>query len=173
MKHAPTPVYWDTLEYRAWTFHLAATDQGLCLITLPNETFDAMRKWLEKHVPGAVLVRERNTLQPYRDQIAEYLSGRRTTFTLALDFRGTPFQMRVWQALREIPFGTTRSYSQIAADVGSPKSVRAVGAASGANPLPIVVPCHRVIGKDGTLTGYGGGLDMKAELLRQEGIQTR
>ena len=170
MKHASTTVYWDTLQYRAWTFHLAATDQGLCQITLPDESYDAMRQWVEKHVPGAILLHETNIMEPYRNQLAEYLSGRRKVFTLPLDFRGTPFQVMVWRALLEIPFGTTRSYSQIALAVGRPKSVRAVGAANGANPLPIVAACHRVIGKDGTLTGYGGGLAMKAELLRLEGL---
>jgi len=91
-------------------------------------------------------------------------------FELPLDLRGTEFQRAVWQALLEIPYGETRSYAEIARQVGQPNAVRAVGAANGANPIPIVVPCHRVIGRDGSLTGYGGGLDKKVFLLQLEGV---
>jgi O-6-methylguanine DNA methyltransferase len=87
---------------------------------------------------------------------------------LALDLRGTPFQLEVWSALREIPYGETRSYADIAREVGRPSAVRAVGAANGANPLSIVVPCHRVIASDGRLQGYGGGVSLKAKLLAME-----
>ena len=102
-------------------------------------------------------------------QLAEYFAGQRETFALPLQPAGTEFQQRVWAALRAIPFGETRSYAEIASDIGSPASVRAVGAANGRNPLPIVVPCHRVIGSDGSLTGFAGGLDRKETLLRLEG----
>jgi len=112
---------------------------------------------------------DEEALDIYRKQILEYLQGKRTAFTFALDFRGTPFQVSVWQALTRIPFGETRSYTDIAEVVQRPKAIRAVGAANGANPIPIVVPCHRVIGKNGSLTGFGGGLDVKEELLRFEG----
>jgi methylated-DNA-[protein]-cysteine S-methyltransferase len=93
-------------------------------------------------------------------------------FDLPLDPQGTDFQKRVWQALLSIPYGETRSYSQIAATIGSPAAVRAVGAANGANPLPIVVPCHRVIGSNGKLVGYGGGLPLKIRLLEIEGLRS-
>ncbi len=99
----------------------------------------------------------------------EYLEGKRIEFDLPLDLRGTPFQIAVWSALLEIPYGETRSYQQIANVIGRPRAVRAVGAANGANPVAIVVPCHRVIASDGTLHGYGGGLDLKARLLAMEG----
>jgi methylated-DNA-[protein]-cysteine S-methyltransferase len=102
------------------------------------------------------------------EQLAEYFAGERTRFDLPLRARGTAFQERVWAALAEIPFGETRSYSAIAAEVGRPDAVRAVGAAIGRNPLPIVLPCHRVIGADGSLTGFAGGTPMKAWLLRHE-----
>jgi methylated-DNA-[protein]-cysteine S-methyltransferase len=101
-------------------------------------------------------------------QLEDYFAGRRTEFELAMELRGTEFQKRVWHALRRIPFGATRSYSQLAAELGIPGSVRAVGAANGKNPLAIVVPCHRVIGADGSLTGFAGGLDVKAMLLEFE-----
>jgi len=103
------------------------------------------------------------------DQLRSYFSGDRQQFTLPLAAAGTPFQQSVWQALCAIPYGETRSYRQLAEAIGNPKAVRAVARANGANPLSIVVPCHRVIGADGTLTGYAGGLQMKARLLALEG----
>jgi methylated-DNA-[protein]-cysteine S-methyltransferase len=108
-------------------------------------------------------------LRACREQIEEYFSGERTCFDLPLAASGTQFQRAVWQALGTIPFGETWSYSQIAVAVGAPKAVRAVGAANGANPISIVVPCHRVIGADGSLTGYAGGLARKRALLELEG----
>ena len=101
-------------------------------------------------------------------QLTEYFTGERTQFDLPLDLCGTEFQKKVWQALREIPFGQTQSYLNLAKAVGSPKGSRAVGAANGRNPLPIVVPCHRVVGAGGALTGFGGGLEAKAALLALE-----
>jgi methylated-DNA-[protein]-cysteine S-methyltransferase len=104
-------------------------------------------------------------------QLAEYFAGRRKAFDLTLDFAGTQFQKKVWRALLTIPFGETRTYAQIAKQVGDPKAVRAVGAANGRNPISIVAPCHRVIGSNGKLTGFAGGLDVKAQLLRLEGAE--
>jgi methylated-DNA-[protein]-cysteine S-methyltransferase len=101
-------------------------------------------------------------------ELNEYFAGRRTRFSMPLAPRGTDFQRSVWRALEAIPFGETRSYADIAAAVGRPRAVRAVGAANGLNPIAIVIPCHRVIGADGTLTGYGGGLDNKRWLLTHE-----
>jgi methylated-DNA-[protein]-cysteine S-methyltransferase len=102
------------------------------------------------------------------DQLDEYFAGERLTFDLHLDPAGTPFQLRAWAALCEIPYGETRSYGEQAASMGRPNAARAVGAANRCNPLAIVVPCHRVIGHDGDLTGFGGGLDRKRFLLRHE-----
>ena len=101
-------------------------------------------------------------------QLAAWFAGERTTFDLPMRPRGTPFQLAVWRALREIPYGETRSYRDIAAGLGQPKAVRAVGAANGRNPLSIVVPCHRVIGASGALTGYAGGMERKRWLLGHE-----
>lgn len=101
-------------------------------------------------------------------QLREYFQGKRTDFDLHLHPKGTPFQQAVWQALLKIPYGQTRSYGDIARAVGRPTAVRAVGLANGRNPLPIVVPCHRVIGADGNLVGYGGGLHVKQALLDRE-----
>jgi methylated-DNA-[protein]-cysteine S-methyltransferase len=102
-------------------------------------------------------------------QLGDYFERRRRHFDLPLDSGGTPFQRRVWEALRKIPYGEKRSYGEIAREVGRPDATRAVGAANGANPLPIVVPCHRVVGADGSLTGFGGGLEVKRFLLDLEG----
>ncbi len=101
-------------------------------------------------------------------QLSEYFEKRRKTFDLPLSPAGTAFQQRVWQALQQIPYGETRSYGQIAAAVGNPKASRAVGLANNRNPIAIIIPCHRVIGANGSLTGYGGGLDIKDFLLRLE-----
>jgi methylated-DNA-[protein]-cysteine S-methyltransferase len=101
-------------------------------------------------------------------QLSEYFSGKRKTFSIALDMRGTRFQKEVWEALLAIPFGETRSYGQLAKQLGNPQATRAVGAANGRNPLSIIVPCHRVIGSSGKLTGFVGGLDVKAHLLNLE-----
>jgi methylated-DNA-[protein]-cysteine S-methyltransferase len=107
-------------------------------------------------------------LEETERQLKEYFAGTRNRFELELDFAGTDFQKKVWQALLTIPFGETRSYSQIAAQIGSPKAVRAVGAANGRNPISIVAPCHRVIGASGELTGFAGGLEAKQYLLELE-----
>ncbi|HEX6476556.1 MAG TPA: methylated-DNA--[protein]-cysteine S-methyltransferase [Acidimicrobiales bacterium] len=103
-----------------------------------------------------------------RTQLAEYFDGERTTFDLSLSPRGTPFQLAVWDALRRIPYAATASYGEVAAAIGSPSASRAVGLANGRNPIAIVIPCHRVIGADGSLVGYGGGLDRKRRLLELE-----
>ena len=98
-------------------------------------------------------------------QLEEFFDGKRKTFDVKLALRGTPFQLDVWRELLHIPYGETRSYAQIAKAIGRPAAVRAVGAANGANPIPIIVPCHRVIGSNGSLTGFGGGIDVKRWLL--------
>ena len=110
---------------------------------------------------------------PYLDQVIgqldQYFKGERHTFDLNLGFEGTPFQKHVWNQLLTIPYGQTASYLDIAKALGDPKATRAVGAANGSNPIPIIVPCHRVIGRDGSLIGFGGGLDKKEWLLKHEG----
>jgi methylated-DNA-[protein]-cysteine S-methyltransferase len=106
------------------------------------------------------------------EQLREYFDGRRVTFDVPLLMHGTPFEQRVWRALREIPYGETVSYGEIARRIGQPAGARAVGLANGRNPIAVVVPCHRVVGANGTLTGYGGGLERKRILLELEHGQT-
>ena len=107
------------------------------------------------------------------EQLTQYFDGRRRSFELPLAPAGTQFQQRVWQALREIPYGTTWSYGQLAAHIGSAGAARAAGLANNRNPIAIIIPCHRVIGADGSLVGFGGGLDMKQWLLRHEGAEAQ
>ena len=150
------------------SLRVASTEHGLAYLELPFASGRGLRGWLKRCVPDA---RCEDGFAPNRmaiAQILEYLEGKRVAFDLPIDLRGTPFQRAVWQALLEIPYGQTRSYAEIAAAVGQPSAVRAVGAANGANPIALVVPCHRVIASDGRLGGYGGGLRLKAKLLAME-----
>lgn len=142
---------------------LVASEKGLAAILWEND--DPRRIHLE-------LTHEDNkhpVLLQAETQLSEYFAGKRKSFSLALDFKGTDFQMKVWRALLEIPFGETRSYGQLAKQLGNPKAGRAVGAANGRNPIAIIAPCHRVIGASGRLTGFAGGLEAKARLLSLEG----
>jgi methylated-DNA-[protein]-cysteine S-methyltransferase len=144
---------------------LVATDDG--------ETIS--RVWLPPAHPrrGWVRADRLPVLAAAQRQLAEYFAGERTEFDLPLSMRGTPFQLKVWAALQRIEYGTTRSYGQIAAEIGAFGAARAVGAANHDNPIAIVVPCHRVIGANGSLVGYGGGLDQKRALLELETASAR
>lgn len=141
---------------------LAADDKGLHLIEFhtPRHPMSRTAEWTEGNNP---------ILEATRLQLDEYFSGSRKDFELPLAPQGTPFQTGVWHMLATIPYGQTISYAQLAQRVGKPTAMRAVGAANGRNPLPIVLPCHRVIGADGSLTGFGGGLPIKQFLLQLEG----
>jgi methylated-DNA-[protein]-cysteine S-methyltransferase len=142
---------------------LLASDDGLAAILWENDRPGRVRREVVAEDPThPVLVATER-------QLAEYFAGRRKVFDLTLDFAGTAFQTKVWRALLTIPFGETRTYAQIARQIGHPTAVRAVGAANGRNPISIVAPCHRVIGSSGALTGFAGGLEIKAQLLRLEG----
>lgn len=144
------------------TLTLIAGNGGLCAVLWENDAPNRVRLDKGAHDSGhAVLVAA-------QEQLAQYFAGERRTFDLALDFNGTPFQRAVWQALLDIPYGQTRSYSDVARAIGNPAAVRAVGAANGRNPLSIIAPCHRVIGAAGALTGFAGGLAAKQFLLKLE-----
>lgn len=126
----------------------------------------------QRDVPRDEWTHSATRLRDVATQIREYFDGERTEFDLRLDARGTEFQRRVWAALRTIPYGETRTYGEISRVIGQPAASRAVGLANGANPIPIIVPCHRVIGSSGALTGFGGGLEVKRFLLELEGQRT-
>jgi methylated-DNA-[protein]-cysteine S-methyltransferase len=123
---------------------------------------------MEPHSPPDDAVRDDDALAEAATQLRQYFAGERIRFELPLSPVGTPFQLRVWAELREIPYGRTTAYGQIATDLGQPTASRAVGLANGRNPVAVIVPCHRVIGSDGSLTGFGGGLDRKRWLLEHE-----
>ncbi|ENX07172.1 MULTISPECIES: methylated-DNA--[protein]-cysteine S-methyltransferase [Acinetobacter] len=144
---------------------LVAHDQALVAVMWDNED--------HKRVRLAELVEDRQhpMLHKVKQQLEEYFAGQRQQFDLPLDFQGTAFQQQVWQALLSIPYGETRSYKEIAVQLGNEKAVRAVGAANGKNPISIIAPCHRVIGSSGALVGFAGGLDKKQILLSLEQSQ--
>lgn len=158
---------WTTVSIpSAPILHLARTDVGLSTIYFgPDEaSFLTYVGDAERQDSDALL-------QDVSRQLTEYFAGRRRTFDAQLDLHGTPFQQRVWEALLRIPYGETWSYAGLANHLGVPKAFRAVGSANGRNPVPIIVPCHRVIQTGGALGGYGGGLPLKRFLLRLEGAR--
>ena len=150
------------------SYTLASSQYGLVCISSEGETEAQIIKWER----NGLLIQQGNG---YNDiataELDAYFARKIQQFTVKLDLRGTPFQCDVWQALCHIPYGETRSYQQVALDVGRPNSARPTGQAIGHNPIAIIVPCHRVIGSDSSLTGYGGGLEKKIALLKLEGIR--
>lgn len=163
-----SPIYWSLFEYEDWKMYIAATLKGLCYVGSHDKPYQELEEWVCRRFTTKSLQQNDEILQPYTVEITEYLQGTRKRFSLPFDLHGTPFQLAVWEALEEIPYGKTTSYSDLANTIQKPKAVRAVGTAIGANPILISVPCHRVLGKNGTLTGYRGGLDMKKKLLQIE-----
>ncbi|MFC5589614.1 methylated-DNA--[protein]-cysteine S-methyltransferase [Sporosarcina soli] len=161
-------VYWTLLNHGQWKMYIAATEQGLCYVGPQNAPFDELAVWAKKRLPTYSLVEDQVMLQPYTVELIDYIEGKRKTFSRPVDLHGTVFQQTVWKALQEIPYGQTISYTDVAENIQKPQAVRAVGTAIGANPVLIIVPCHRVIGKNGKLTGFRGGLDMKEQLLALE-----
>lgn len=161
-KEKPTTYSSKTIKSPAGKLKLVASHRGLAAILWEND--DPKRVRLSPLAEN----KEHPVLLEAERQLNEYFAGKRKTFSVKFDFAGTEFQKKVWQALATVPFGETRSYGQIARQIGRPKAVRAVGAATGKNPISIIVPCHRVIGSNGQLTGFAGGLQTKARLLRIE-----
>jgi methylated-DNA-[protein]-cysteine S-methyltransferase len=153
-------MYYCYLDTPIGELLLAGDDDALSLVSFPEGSMrrDPAPDWIYNEKPFVAA----------RRQLTEYFAGERREFDLPLKLSGTEFQMSVLEALQQIPYGETTSYADIAERVGRPKAVRAVGAANGRNPIPIIVPCHRVIGSHGELTGFGGGLDTKEALLRLE-----
>jgi methylated-DNA-[protein]-cysteine S-methyltransferase len=165
-----TRCLWQTEIMLEWTeAHLV---DGLCVRMVASDSGIRIIEFPEFRPVAGTRNDANHLLVEAARQLRAYLAGSLRRFDLPLDMQGTSFQRRVWAELEKIPYGETRSYLQIAVAVGTPQAVRAVGAANGANPIPIVVPCHRVIGSSGKLTGYGGGLPLKKRLLELEGALT-
>jgi methylated-DNA-[protein]-cysteine S-methyltransferase len=151
----------------------AVSAAGVCRLAFADEDGQACAGWVRRHAPGAQLVDDKARIAGLANELEDYFAGRLRAFSCPLDLRGTLFQLQVWRALLAIDYGKTLAYSELAAAIGHPHAIRAVGAANGANPLPILVPCHRLIGKNGALVKYGGGLELKRWLLELEGAALR
>ncbi|MCM3389256.1 methylated-DNA--[protein]-cysteine S-methyltransferase [Ureibacillus chungkukjangi] len=165
-----TIIYYQLLLHKEWQVYIAATEKGLCYLGTEHSSIDDLAKSSKKQFSNCRLIEAEDKLTTYTDQLKEYFDGARKQFTFPFDVHGTNFQMNVWKALSAIPYGKSFCYSDIANQIGNPKAVRAVGTAIGSNPVAIVIPCHRVLGKNGTLTGFSGGLDVKEKLLALEKI---
>jgi len=156
-----------------WNFgklYIAATPQGICKIEFSKVQTETMFVDALKSISHEEVNRKNHHFEKLCSKFDRYFAGEKMSFDEPLDFLiGTEFQKKVWQKVRQIPYGQVRTYGEIAAQIGNPKAVRAVGGANGANPIPILVPCHRVVAAGGKLGGYGGGLDVKEYLLRLEG----
>jgi O-6-methylguanine DNA methyltransferase len=161
-------VYYGEFAHRLGCIRIATTDRGLVQVGLPSETSEKFSAWLKANLPQASVEQAEPKTREVFQQLSEYFSGKRKVFTVELDLRGTEFQLKVWKAIHEIPYGQTISYGELARRIGFSDGARAVGAATGSNPIAIIVPCHRVVGSNGSLTGFGGGLPMKEFLLNLE-----
>jgi O-6-methylguanine DNA methyltransferase len=166
-----TELYCSSVSCPQGSIIVMATERGVCWTGTPGTPSDEGFAWLRRKIQFDRVIEgeEIAPLQQAIDQLKRYVAGEHVQFTCPLDLHGTAFQIQVWEELYRIPYGETRTYAEIARAIGRPGAVRAVGAANGANPVAIIVPCHRVIGSNGTLTGYGGGLPTKAWLLALEG----
>lgn len=166
-----TNIFYAQMDALIGDVWVASTDKGVCAVGLGVGQPEDIFGWLARHFDSGPPQENPGALSEALSQLRAYFSGERRAFDLPLDVRGTDFQRSVWEQVALIPYGETVSYGEIARRIGKPGGARAVGAAVGANPLPIIVPCHRVLGADGSLTGYGGGLEIKEALLRLEGIE--
>jgi O-6-methylguanine DNA methyltransferase len=161
-------IYFSSFESRVGNLFFATTEKGVCLVFTRNSERAFLRDM--KNLTGREIVRDRKLLRPVEKELREYLKGERKDFDVAIDLIcGTPFQKRVWRELSKIGYGQLVTYGDIARAIGKPGASRAVGQANGANPVSIIIPCHRVIASGGRLGGYGGGLKMKRTLLELEG----
>ncbi|NIA28428.1 MAG: methylated-DNA--[protein]-cysteine S-methyltransferase [Actinobacteria bacterium] len=163
-------IYYTTYPWKLTDLYLAATRTGLCKIGFARNR--SVNDFLATISSGQAVQFEKNekAFASLKAKLDQYFLGEKTEFDEPLDLPdGTDFQKQVWDKIREIKYGHTKTYKQIAHEIGNAKAVRAVGTATGANPVPIVIPCHRIIGSNGKLGGYGGGLDVKDALLRLEG----
>jgi methylated-DNA-[protein]-cysteine S-methyltransferase len=166
-------LYWSSTDSEQGVCTVISTEKGICWMGTPGTEREYGVHWLENHLTIGHLIEDENAVEPLEqamEQLRRYFARERIQFSCALDLRGTAFQVAVWEELYRIPYGQATSYARIAQSIGHPRAVRAVGAANGANPVAVIVPCHRVIGSNKALTGYGGGLPMKRWLLELEGV---
>ncbi len=166
-------LYYTELDTKIGPITVASTKRGICWLNIGcnEKTINQLRIWVKKWTNIEQILEAHNKLDDIKVQLIEYFDRKRTQFDLDLDLYGTSFQKLVWKSLLTIPYGEVRSYKEIAKLINMPKSVRAVGGANHNNPISIIVPCHRVIGSNGNLVGYGGGLEIKHFLLELEGYR--
>jgi O-6-methylguanine DNA methyltransferase len=167
--HRITKVYCTSFDSRIGRIYVASTERGVCKISVPRESRKDFFDWLKGHFDPETVTDNRARNKEVIDQLTRYFNGKLAKFTCPIDLLGTPFQIRVWKELSKITYGSTITYRSLAKRVLAPKAFQAVGRANGANPLPIIVPCHRVLGSDGSLVGYSCGIKTKEFLLRLEG----
>jgi O-6-methylguanine DNA methyltransferase len=167
--YSMSKVYCTSFDSKIGTIYIASTDKGVCKICIPKETKKDFFSWLRTNFDDDDVVDNKSRNKEVIDQLTRYFNGKLAKFSAPIDLIGTSFQLRVWKELRNIPYGTTISYKQLARRAGVPRGFQAVGLANSCNPIPIIVPCHRVIGSDGSLTGYAAGIKTKEFLLRAEG----
>ncbi len=147
---------------------LASSEKGLAYVGLPRASGRGLMGWSRRHAPDEVFEEAPEAHREVIEQLTQFVAGEREVFELSLDLRATPFQLDVYGIVSQIPYGESVSYSEVARCAGRAAAVRAVGAANAANPIPLVIPCHRVVASDGQLQGYAGGLELKAQLLAME-----
>ncbi|HTP12030.1 MAG TPA: methylated-DNA--[protein]-cysteine S-methyltransferase [Bacteroidota bacterium] len=162
-------IYWTSFSSRIGTIYVASSDHGVCKISIPASGKKEFMQWLQQHTNGMELSEVASKNRQIIEELDRYLDRKLVKFHSPLDLMGTEFQKDVWGQLRKVRYGTTITYKELARRVGIPGAYQTVGRANGANPLPIVVPCHRVIGSDDSLVGYGAGIKTKEFLLRLEG----
>jgi len=164
-----TKVYCTSFESKIGRIYVASTENGVCKISVPKESKKDFFQWLKKHFDVDDIYDNRSKNKEVVDQLNRYFNGKLAKFTLPVDLIGTPFQLRVWKELARVPYGVTSTYKHVARKVSAAKSFQAVGRATGQNPLPIIIPCHRVLGSNGALVGYSCGVKTKELLLLLEG----
>ncbi|HLX13172.1 MAG TPA: methylated-DNA--[protein]-cysteine S-methyltransferase [Bacteroidota bacterium] len=166
---ATDKVFCTSFESRIGRIYVASSERGVCKISVPNENHRDFFRWLTKHFDSDAVVDNRSKNRDIIDQLNRYFNGRLVRFTVPIDLIGTPFQLKVWRELAKVSYGSTASYKQIARRISIPGASQAVGKANAVNPLPIIIPCHRVLGANGSLIGYSCGIKTKEFLLRLEG----
>jgi O-6-methylguanine DNA methyltransferase len=168
-QHRTVKVYCTSFDSRIGRIYVASTENGVCKISVPKESRKDFFGWLKDNFDPETVSDNRARNKDVIDQLTRYFNGKLAKFTCPIEPIGTPFQIRVWNEVSKISYGSTITYKHLAKRVGVPKATQAVGRANGANPLPIIIPCHRVLGSNGALVGYSCGVKTKEFLLRLEG----
>jgi len=173
MKESSRKIFYTEMESPIGYLTIASTAKGICWIDFgkSKDSLPALQRWSKRWISSDQFIVGDKELQEAKEQLQQYFEKKRKMFDIPIDLYGTSFQKLVWQSLITIPYGQVLSYKDIAIQINAPKAVRAIGGANHQNPVPIIIPCHRVIGTNGNLVGYSGGIDIKRSLLTLEGFQ--